>query len=211
MKGGSLLCWRTVVGVVGSTSPGVALRPWASVDLWESRVEWPCSVGIRSERVEAVGAAGRTTWIAVVGLADETSARRGSAVYPSFARLGASRPPQHVQVETTCRRVGEPHRTAVWLKDGVRILERVNFGKKIIGGSKLFGRNITQALTITERVRRVPAHPGGTERAEQMQAQRARQASGLGTGTGPEKNENQVGRMKSSSPVEGSSASKLRV
>src|SRR6266576_258337 len=34
----------------------------------------PCSVGIRSERVEAVGAAGRTTWIAVVGLADETSA-----------------------------------------------------------------------------------------------------------------------------------------
>jgi hypothetical protein len=35
----------------------------------------------------------------------------------------------------------------VWLKDGVRILERVNFGKKIIGGSKLFGRKITQALT----------------------------------------------------------------
>ena len=69
-------------------------------------------------------------------------------MYPSFARLGASRPPQHVQVETTCRRVGEPHRTAVWLKDGVRILERVNFGKKITGGSKLFGRKITQALTM---------------------------------------------------------------
>src|SRR5437879_10464426 len=132
---------------VNLSYPGAALLPWASVDLWESRVEWPCSVGIRSERVEAVGAAGRTTWIAVVGLADETSARRGSAVYPSFARLGASRPPQHVQVETTCRRVGEPHRTAVWLKDGVRILERVNFGKKITGGSKLFGRKITQALT----------------------------------------------------------------
>jgi len=48
----------------------------ASVGLWESRVEWPCSVGIRSERVEAVGAAGRTTWTAVVGLADETSGRR---------------------------------------------------------------------------------------------------------------------------------------
>ncbi|MFL5659530.1 MAG: hypothetical protein ACJ8CB_35780, partial [Ktedonobacteraceae bacterium] len=148
MKGGSILCWRTVVGVVGSTSPGAALRPSANVGLWESGAEWPCSVGIRSERVEAVGAAGRTTWIAVVGLADETSARRGSAVYPSFARLGASRPPQHVQVETTCRRVGEPHRTAVWLKDGVRILERVNFGKKITGGSKLFGRKITQALTF---------------------------------------------------------------
>jgi hypothetical protein len=35
------------------------------------------SVGIRSERVEAVGAACRTTWTAVVGWADETSARRG--------------------------------------------------------------------------------------------------------------------------------------
>ncbi len=71
-------------------------------------------------------------------------------MYPSVARLGASRSPQHVQVETPCRRVGEPHRTAVWLKDGVRILERVNFGKKIIGGSKLFGRKITQALTERE-------------------------------------------------------------
>ena len=32
-------------------------------------------MGIRSERVEAVGAAGRTTWMPVVGLADETSER----------------------------------------------------------------------------------------------------------------------------------------
>jgi len=39
----------------------------------------------------------------------------------------------------------------VWLKDGVRILERVNFGKKIRGGSKLFGRNITQALTLGKK------------------------------------------------------------
>ena len=77
MKGGSILCWRTVVGVVGSTYPGAALLPWASVGLWKSGVEWPCSVGIRSERVEAVGAAGRTIWTALVGLADETSARRG--------------------------------------------------------------------------------------------------------------------------------------
>ena len=38
-------------------------------------VERPGSVGIWSERVEAVGAAGRTTWTPVVGLADETSAR----------------------------------------------------------------------------------------------------------------------------------------
>ena len=160
MKGGSILCWRAVVGVVGSTYPGAALLPWASVGLWESMAEWPCSVGIRSERVEAVGAAGRTTWIAVVGEASETSARRGSAVYPSCARLGASRPPQHVQVETTCRRVGEPHRTAVWLKDGVRILERVNFGKKITGGgSKLFGRKITQALTPRHAS---PTHTGAS-------------------------------------------------
>jgi len=77
MKGGSLFYWRTVVGVVGSTSPGVALRPSASAGCWESGAEWPCSVGIRRERVEAVGAAGRTTWTAVVGLADETSARGG--------------------------------------------------------------------------------------------------------------------------------------
>jgi hypothetical protein len=75
MKGGSIFGWRTVVGVVESTSPGAALRRSASFDFWESRVEWPCSVGIRSERVEAAGAAGRTTWIAVVGWADETSAR----------------------------------------------------------------------------------------------------------------------------------------
>ncbi len=32
-------------------------------------------MGIRSERVEAGGAAGRTTWMPVVGLAGETSAR----------------------------------------------------------------------------------------------------------------------------------------
>jgi hypothetical protein len=63
-------------------------------------------VGIRSERVEAAGAAGRTTWMPVVGLADETRRAHtvGSEVYLSFARLGASRPPQSVQVETTRRR-----------------------------------------------------------------------------------------------------------
>ena len=39
-----------------------------------------------------------------LGRRDERA--EGSAVYPSFARLGASRPPQRVQVETVCRRVG---------------------------------------------------------------------------------------------------------
>ena len=57
---------------------------------------------------------------------------------------------------------------------------------------------------ITERVRRVPTHAGGTERAEQMQAQRARQAPGLGTGTGPEKNENPVGSRTDRAGCQGS-------
>ena len=75
MKKGANLSWRTMVGAgvkpswrntIGMSQQRIA----------ESRAGWPCSVGIRSERVEAVeGAAGRTTWIAVVGLADETSAR----------------------------------------------------------------------------------------------------------------------------------------
>ena len=91
MKGGSIVGWRTVVGVVGSISPGAALRPSASVGFWESRVEWPCSVGIRSERVEAVGAAGRTTWTPVVGLADETS-ERGRLCSISLVRSSRRQP-----------------------------------------------------------------------------------------------------------------------
>src|SRR2546430_5437317 len=157
MNRGSILCWRTVVGV-GVNSSWHTTESMSQHQIVESRGGGPTlwASGVSESRQE--GAAGRPTWIAVVGLADETSARRGSAVYPSVARLGASRPPQHVQVETTCRRVGEPHRTAVWLKDGVRILERVNFGKKITGGSKLFGRKITQALTRA-------AAPGSPARA----------------------------------------------
>ena len=137
MKGGSIVCWRTVVGVMRSTSPGAALRPSASVGLWESRAEWPCSAGIRSERVEAGGWQGVRPGRLWEAWQTRRASAEGSAVYPSFARLGKSRPPQRVQVETTCRRVGEPHRTAVWLKDGVRILERVNFGKQITGGVKI--------------------------------------------------------------------------
>ncbi len=74
MNRGSNLSWRTMVGVGVNPS-------WRSTEgmsqhrIVDSRAGRPCSVGIRSERVEAVGAAGRTTWIAVVGLADETSAR----------------------------------------------------------------------------------------------------------------------------------------
>ena len=143
MKGGSILRWRTMVGVVRSTSPGAALRPSASFGLWESRAEWPCSVGIRSERVEAVGAAGRTTWTAVVGLADETSARGSSAGYPSFARLGASRPPQRVQVETTLPQgggaapngcVAERRSEKSW---SVSTLERKSQGGQNYSGARL--------------------------------------------------------------------------
>jgi len=91
MKGGSIVCWRTVVGVVGSTYPGAALLPRASVGLWESRAEGPCSAGIRSERVEALGAAGRTTWTPVVGLADETS-ERGRLCSISLVRSSRRQP-----------------------------------------------------------------------------------------------------------------------
>jgi hypothetical protein len=62
---------------------GVGVNPsWCNTEgmsqhrIVESRAGRPCSVGIRRERVEAVeGAADRTTWTAVLGLADETSAR----------------------------------------------------------------------------------------------------------------------------------------
>ena len=108
MKGGSRCCRRSGLarwGHLTRAQPG--LRRVRSERLG-SGVERPYSAGIRSERVEALGAAGRTTWTPVVGLADETrrASAAGSAVYPSFARLGASRPPQRVQVETICRRVG---------------------------------------------------------------------------------------------------------
>jgi hypothetical protein len=68
------------VGAAGSRVRGISpwhasgFR-WARSQAWWPGVERPCSVGIRSERVEAAGAAGRTTWMPVVGLADETSER----------------------------------------------------------------------------------------------------------------------------------------
>ena len=138
MKGGSIVRWRTMVGVVGSTSPGTTLRPSASFGLWESRAEWPCSVGIRSERVEAVGRKARTTWIVVVGLADETSVHEPALRYISRSLVSASAVHHSMSWwRRAFRRVGGLHRTAVWRKDGVRILERVNVGKKITGGVKI--------------------------------------------------------------------------
>jgi hypothetical protein len=46
------------------------------------------SAGILSERVEALGASGHTTWTPVVGLADETS---GDAVLCSISVVRSSR------------------------------------------------------------------------------------------------------------------------
>ena len=75
MKKGAKLSWRTMVGV-GVKPSWRNTAGMSQQRIAESRAGRPCSVGIRSERVEAVeGAAGRTTWTAVVGLADETSAR----------------------------------------------------------------------------------------------------------------------------------------
>ncbi len=147
MKGGSIVCWRTVAGVMGSTYPVVALVPWASIGCWESRVEWPCSVGIRSERVEAVGAAGRTTWTAVVGLADETSARRG------FCGVSLVRSSRR-QPSTTACPGGDALPQGGGAAPNCCVAERrsENLGacqlwKENQRGSKLFGRKITQALT----------------------------------------------------------------
>lgn len=55
-----------------------------------SGVERPYSAGIRSERVEALGAAGRTTWTPVVGLADETSGRQIALRYTSRSLVSAT-------------------------------------------------------------------------------------------------------------------------
>ena len=150
MNRGSILCWRTGVGV-GVNSSWHTTESMSQHQIVESRGGGPTlwASGVSESRQE--GAAGRTTWIAVVGWADETSARRGSAVYPSFARLGASRPPQHVQVETTCRRVEWPHSPAVWQHQPKREPWRLSpvRRKKVYekGGSKLSGRKSTRALT----------------------------------------------------------------
>jgi hypothetical protein len=114
-----------------------------------SRAEGPCSVGIWSERVEAVGAAGRTTWTPVVGLADETSERgflcgislvRSSRRQPSTTECpGGDDQPQGGVVASVILSVAE--------QTEERALEIVNVGTKMTGGSKLFRRKFTQALT----------------------------------------------------------------
>ena len=63
-------------------------------------------MGTWSERVEAAGAKGAFYLDACGRLGRRDERAGGSAVYLSFARLGASRPPQDVQVETHLSQVG---------------------------------------------------------------------------------------------------------
>ena len=65
---------------------------------WSGPALWASGVSELRQR----GRKARTTWMPVVGSPDETSraSEGGSEVYLSFARLGTSRPPQSVQVET---------------------------------------------------------------------------------------------------------------
>src|SRR6266700_517669 len=114
MKGGSIPAWRK------QSRREAGISPWRKRGFRRARgepvwpgVERPCPAGIWSERVEAVGggwsyyldACGR------LGRRDERT-RACSAVYLSCARLGASRPPQRVQVEANSRRVGWLHRSS---------------------------------------------------------------------------------------------------
>jgi hypothetical protein len=57
MNRGSIVCWRTVVGV-GVNSSWRNTQGLSQHQIVESRGGRPCSVGIRSERVEAVGTKG---------------------------------------------------------------------------------------------------------------------------------------------------------
>jgi hypothetical protein len=80
--------------------------------------------------------------------------RAGSEVYLSFARLGAGRPSQRVQVETTRRRVGWLHPSAQWQKRCEGEPERLLTGSKhrTNGWSNLSRRKFTQALTLVHHL-----------------------------------------------------------
>ncbi len=66
MKRGGQCAVGAQWSALGSTHPGAALLLWASTALWESRAGWPCSVGIWSERVEALGG-GRSHYLDACG------------------------------------------------------------------------------------------------------------------------------------------------
>lgn len=136
MKRGSNVSGRTMAGV------GVNLSWRTTTSMGQnpivpSRAGRPYSVGIWSERVEAVeGAAGRTTWTCCgrLGRRDERTRQALRCISRSLVSARA--------VHHSLSRWRRP--AAGWggcielLKnctDGVRILERVNFEEKITGGS----------------------------------------------------------------------------
>src|SRR6266567_5221823 len=90
MKGGSIPAWRK------QSRREAGISPWRKRGFRRPRgepgwpgVERPCPAGIWSERVEAGGATGRTTWMPVVGLADETSAHEPALRYISRSLVSA--------------------------------------------------------------------------------------------------------------------------
>src|SRR5260370_40034432 len=107
--------------------------------------------GVSESRHE--GAADRTTWTPVVGLADETSERGG------LCGISPVRSSRRQPSTTECPggddlpQGGGPHRSAVWKNRRERELWRVLTGRKhrTNGGSKLSGRKSTQALTLYKR------------------------------------------------------------
>jgi len=140
MKGGSIPAWRK------ESRREAGILPWRKRGFRRARgepvwpgVERPCPAGIWSERVEAVGggwsyyldACGR------LGRRDERT-RACSAVYLSCARLGASRPPQRVQVEATSRRVGWLHRSS---RGAEQTRENLGDGQLLEGIGEMGGQN----------------------------------------------------------------------
>jgi len=131
-------------------------RRGRSEPLW-SGVERPCSVGIRSERVEALGAADRPTWTPVGGLADETRrAERARQALRYIPRSLVSAPAVHHSVSRWRRSAagwGAASICSVATQMSACPLERVYYWKHKEddkGGSKLFRRKFTPALTLCD-------------------------------------------------------------
>jgi hypothetical protein len=136
MKDGSLFCRRSRVGEGRETNRcGLG---WRGPALWAS--------GVSESRQE--GAAGRSTWTPVVGVADETrrASAEGSAVSPSFV----SAPAVHHRVSRWKRpaaRWGGHINLRRGRTDGSENLGECQRRKENDRGSKLFRRKITLALT----------------------------------------------------------------
>jgi hypothetical protein len=131
MKGGSMFCRRSLVGEGRETNRcGLG---WRGPALWAS--------GVSESRQE--GAAGRSTWTPVVGLADETSERgrlcgvslvRSSRRQPSTTECpGGDDLPQGGVATSICD-VAE--------QMAARTLESVNGEQKMTGGQNYSGAKL---------------------------------------------------------------------